>query len=438
MTLLTVGFNHQTAPLSIRERIAFPTGDAIRSALAELRERLPQPVGEAAILSTCNRTEIYLQADEASARDAGLAIEQWFGDHGRQYGLAGDQLSGHLYTLPDARAIEHAFRVACGLDSMVIGEPQILGQMKEAARLAQSSHTLGSHLHQLFQRAFSVAKRVRSSTAIGSHSVSMAAASVKLGQRIFEDIAGCNVLLIGAGEMIELCAAHWAGRTRQLTIANRTVERASSLASQHGARAIALGELPEGLGQYDVVISCTASTLPIIGLGMVERAVRRRRHKPMLMIDLAVPRDIETDVERLDDVFLYTVDDLRDLVDTGLEERRAAVADAEAIIATEVEAFLDWLRQRSSVPLIRELHRRGHALREAELQHARRQLARGEDPSKVMEALSIALTNKFLHGPTRMLNRHGALLAGPGTTGLASSSVEPDDLLRQLIPDPRR
>jgi glutamyl-tRNA reductase len=421
MALLTLGLNHATAPLSLREKIAYPTMDAVGKALADLRLRMKGLAPEAAILSTCNRTEIYCTTDAPD--EAGEALAHWFGE---QHGVGGIGLEEHLYALPDRQAVRHAFRVASGLDSMVLGEPQILGQMKQAARIAQGRQALGSHLHQLFQRSFAVAKEVRSHTAIGAQSVSMAAASVKLAQGIFEDLRELSVLLVGAGEMIELCATHWAPHPARMVVANRTLERARGLANRFSAQATTLAELPHSLAGFDVVLSCTASSLPLIGLGMVERAVRQRRHRPMLMIDLAVPRDIEAEVARLDDVFLYTVDDLRSLVESGLEGRRAAVAQAEAIIDTRVHAFMQWLEQRKVVPLIRDLHARGDALRAAEVDKARRMLARGEDPQQVIEALSVALTNKFLHGSTTLLHREGlqdAKLAG---------------ILGELLPAPRR
>ena len=402
MALLTLGLNHNTAPVALREKLAFPTKEAIGTALSDLRGHLKSLAPEAAILSTCNRTEIYCKTDAPD--EAGQALTEWIGRH---RGVDGEgNLAEHLYLLPNQGAVRHAFRVASGLDSMVLGEPQILGQMKTAARVAQDSNMLGSHLHQLFQRSFSVAKEVRTQTAIGAQSVSMSAASVRLGEQIFENLADCSVLLIGAGEMIELCAAHWAPHPRRMVIANRTLERARPLAERFGATTMALSDLPQQLENFDVVISCTASSLPIIGLGMVERSVRQRRHRPVLMIDLAVPRDIEDEVSRLDDVFLYTVDDLREVVDAGLEGRRLAVAEAESIIDTQVNAFMNWLVQRQSVPLIQELHARSDVVRQQEVERARKMLAKGEDPAVVLEALSRALTAKFMHGPTTLLSHH--------------------------------
>ena len=421
MALLTLGLNHNTAPVALREKLAFPTKEAIGTALSDLRGHLKSLAPEAAILSTCNRTEIYCKTDAPD--EAGQALTEWIGRH---KGVDGEgNLAEHLYLLPNQGAVRHAFRVASGLDSMVLGEPQILGQMKTAARVAQDSNMLGSHLHQLFQRSFSVAKEVRTQTAIGAQSVSMSAASVRLGEQIFENLADCSVLLIGAGEMIELCAAHWAPHPRRMVIANRTLERARPLAERFGATTMALSELPQQLENFDVVISCTASSLPIIGLGMVERSVRQRRHRPVLMIDLAVPRDIEDEVSRLDDVFLYTVDDLREVVDAGLEGRRLAVAEAESIIDTQVNAFMNWMVQRQSVPLIQELHARGDAVRQQEVERARKMLAKGEDPAVVLEALSRALTAKFMHGPTTLLSHH------------AGKDPELANMLSGLLPVPR-
>jgi len=402
--LLTLGLNHTTAPLALREQVAFP-GDALRDALADLRGQLRTLVPESAILSTCNRTEIYCATP--SLHEARPAIAHWIAQRNGLAGGGGD-LAEHLYSLPENQAVRHAFRVASGLDSMVLGEPQILGQMKEAARLAQEAQALGTHLHQLFQRSFAVAKEVRSQTEIGAHSVSMAAASVRLAQRLFEDLRDTHVLFVGAGEMIELAATHFAAQhPRSLTVANRTAERAQKLAQRFGAQTLRLAELSEGLERFDVVVSCTASSLPIIGLGMVERALRARRHRPMFMVDLAVPRDIEAEVARLDDVFLYTVDDLGRLVQAGIENRKAAVAQAEAIIETRVDAFMQWLSARQAVPAIRTLHARGESLKRAELERARRMLARGDDPQAVLEALAHGLTSKFLHGPTTLLQRPG-------------------------------
>ena len=394
MQLFTLGLNHQTAPLAMRERVAF-AAERLQTALTELVHR--KPVREAAILSTCNRTEIYCAAGEP-----GAALD-WLADY---HALAAADLRPYVYTLPQADAVRHAFRVAAGLDSMVLGEPQILGQMKDAVRTAEAAGTLGTLLSKLFQRSFAVAKEVRSNTAIGANVVSMAAAAVRLAERIFPDIAQQKVLFIGAGEMIELTATHFAGRhPRSITVANRTLERAEHLAQRFSGRAILLREMPEHLHEFDIIVSCTASSLPILGKGTMERAVRQRRHRPVFMVDLAVPRDIEPEVGEMDDIFLYTLDDLADLVREGIDSRQSAVAQAEAIIESQVGNFLHWMKSRDAVPLIRQLRETAEEARRHEVERALRLLARGDDPKAVLEALSHGLTNKLLHAPTHALNQ---------------------------------
>lgn len=392
MAIFTLGINHHSAPLAIREQVAFHV-ETLPQALSALTRQ--QQVREAAILSTCNRTEIYCATERPE-----LAAD-WLAEYHR---LERGSIQPFLYTLEPRDAVRHAFRVASGLDSMVVGEAQILGQMKDAVRLAENAGTLGIHLHKLFQRAFAVAKEVRTSTAIGANTVSMAAAAVQLAERIFESIADQKILFIGAGEMIELCATHFCARQpKQVTVANRTIERGRVLADRFNGFAIRLDELADTLGQYDIVVSCTAAPLPIIGLGMVERAIKARRHRPMFMVDLAVPRDIEPEVGELDDVFLYTVDDLAQVVASGIESRQSAVVQAEAIIETQVENFLQWMASRDAVPLIRGLRDVAERTRRHELEHAIKRLAGGEAPEKVLEQLSLRLTNKFLHAPTQAL-----------------------------------
>jgi len=398
VNVLTFGLNHACAPVSLRERVAMPV-ELCRSALDALRTALGGAVKEAAILSTCNRTELYCAATPQAAEQ----LPQWLADVNQ---LDAHALTPHLYRHEHDKAVRHAFRVASGLDSMVLGEPQILGQMKDAVRTASEAGTLGTLLHQLFQRTFSVAKEVRSQTEIGAHSVSMAAAAVRLAERVFGDLGETRTLFIGAGEMIELCATHFAAqRPRAMVVANRTAARADKLAGRFDAATMALSKLPERLAEFDVVVSCTASSLPILGLGLVERAVRLRRHRPMVMVDLAVPRDIEAEVARLDDVYLYSVDDLGRLVQNATDARRAAVVQAEAIIEARVQHFMHWLQSRAVVPVIRNLHQSAEVLRAAELERARRLLARGEEPDAVLEQLANGLTQKYLHGPLVALNR---------------------------------
>lgn len=394
MQLYALGLNHHTAPLAIRERVAFQP-ENMAQALHDLARA--QSVREAAILSTCNRTELYFAAEQPQHAADWLA---------RFHSLSLNAVSPYLYAYPQRDAIRHVFRVASGLDSMVLGEPQILGQVKEAARRAEEAGTIGTLLHKLFQNTFAVAKEVRSTTAIGANTVSMAAAAVHLTARIFERVADQHVLFIGAGEMIELCAAHFAGAgPKSMTVANRTEQRAQVLAERFGAQTMRIDLIGERLAQFDVVVSCTASPLPIVGLGMVERAVKARRHRPMVMVDLAVPRDIEAEVGALDDIFLYTVDDLAQVVDAGMESRQQAVIEAEQIIDNRVDGFLHWMDARDVVPTIRALRDHAETLRQAELERALRLLAKGEAPQRVIEALSQGLMNKLMHGPTRYLNQ---------------------------------
>jgi glutamyl-tRNA reductase len=391
--IFTLGINHHSAPLAIRERVAFHA-EKLHQALGDLTRN--KPVKEVAILSTCNRTEIYCSAETPEV------VIDWLAQY---HQVERGEISPYIYVHDQPAAIRHAFRVASGLDSMVIGEPQILGQMKDAVRIAEESGTLGTQLHKLFQRSFSVAKEVRSTTAIGANIVSMAAAGVHLAERIFESVGEQRIMFIGAGEMIELCAAHFcAKQPKQVTIANRTVERGRALAERYKGTAIRLEEIGEHLAQHDIVVSCTASPLPIIGLGMVERAIKVRRHRPIFMVDLAVPRDIEEEIGELDDIFLYTVDDLAQVVESGQESRQAAVVDAEVIIATRVQDFIGWLQARDTVPVIRSLRDSAERMRRHEIEHAMKLLAKGEPAEKVLDQLSQRLTNKLLHAPTQALN----------------------------------
>jgi glutamyl-tRNA reductase len=390
MAVWALGINHTTAPLDMRGRFAFAS-DQIAPQLHGLRQSMARPP-EAAIVSTCNRTEIYCAGDEA-ALDHTLA---WLAQSG---GISANELRSHTYRLEDQEAARHAFRVASGLDSMVLGEPQILGQLKDAVRVADEAGALGTTLSQLFQRSFAVAKEVRTSTEIGAHSISMAAAAVRLAGNLFEDLAQVKVLFVGAGEMIELCATHFAAKNpKAIAIANRTLERGEKLASRFGGEVMRLADLPERLHEFDAVISCTASTLPIIGLGAVERAIRKRKHRPMFMVDLAVPRDIEPEVKALGDVYLYTVDDLAGVVQTAQANRQAAVAQAEAIVDAGVQSFMHWVDQRSAVPLIQQLNAQAEEWRAMELARARKLLAKGEDVDAVLEALAKGLSQKMLHG----------------------------------------
>lgn len=424
MSVWTLGINHNTAPLDLRGRFAFAI-DQIQPTLQTLRSSLPrQP--EATLLSTCNRTELYGAGDHAIVEPT----LEWLAQTG---GVSPHVLREHAYVLRDDQAARHAFRVASGLDSMVLGEAQILGQMKDAVRAADEAGALGSTLHQLFQRSFAVAKQVRTSTEIGAHSISMTAAAVRLASQLFEDLKETRVLFVGAGEMIELAATHFAARTpRSMAIANRTLERGEALASRFGAQVMRLGEIPDRLHEFDAVISCTASTLPIIGLGAVERALKKRRHRPMFMVDLAVPRDIEAEVKDLGDVYLYTVDDLATVVQTGRDQRQAAVAQAEAIIDAGVLSFMHWMEQRDPahgvVPLIQQINAQADAWRQAEMARARRLLAKGEPVEVVMEALAKGLTQKMLHGTLAELH------AGDAASRAATAQTVSRLFLREGTP----
>ena len=412
MSVWALGLNHTTAPLDLRGRFAFAI-EQVGPVLDGLRQSFGSQT-EATILSTCNRTEIYCASQEIAMPQT----LQWLAESG---GVSPDSLHDHIYTMVDDQAARHAFRVASGLDSMVLGEPQILGQMKDAVRVAREVGALGSTLHQMFQRSFAVAKQVRSSTEIGAHSISMSAASVRLAAQLFEDLSQIHVLFVGAGEMIELCATHFAAKTpKSMVVANRTQERGERLAVQLKADVMRLADLPDRLHEFDAVISCTASTLPLIGLGAVERALKKRRNRPMFMVDLAVPRDIEPEVKSLRDVYLYTVDDLSQVVQTGQASRQAAVAEAEVIIDAGVQSFVNWLDQRSDVPLIQQLNQQAEVWRAAELQKAHKLLAKGESVEAVLDSMSKNLAHKMLHGAMSELHSDD-----PQARQQARSAIEP-------------
>lgn len=391
MTLLALGINHKTATVAVRERVAF-TPPQLTSALGQLRG-MPE-VREAAVLSTCNRTELYCVTESSGERP----ILDWLSDF---HGLPVDDLSRCAYHYLDNEAARHLMRVAVGLDSMVLGEPQILGQLKEAYQSARDAQGLGGELELLFQHTFSVAKQVRTRTGIGQNPVSVAYAAVSLASRIFDDFSRSRAMLIGAGETIELVARHLreAG-VREMIVANRTRERAEELASQFNAEAISLNEIPEALPRADIVISSTAAPLPILGKGMAERALKKRRHRPIFMVDIAVPRDIEPEVGELDDVFLYTVDDLNEVIQENRRHRQVAADQAESLIEHGVSMWLHERRIRSSGELIRRYRDQAIDLRELSEQQALARLARGEDPESVVRLLAHQLTNRLLHRPT--------------------------------------
>ncbi len=391
MSLSVYGVNHKTAPVSIREQLAL-NQDQLPKALENLLQT--DGVHEAVILSTCNRLEVYCN----HASEPPDLMANWM--H-RYYGLPIKEFKPHLYTYEQDEAVRHLLRVACGLDSMILGEPQILGQLKTSFSAASLSGTIGKQMNKLFQHSFSVAKQVRTDTAIGSSPVSVAFAAVRLAQQIFGELNEQTALLIGAGETIELAARHLhENNLGRMIIANRTIERSQHVASEFGGYAISLADIHKHLHEADIVISSTASQLPILGKGAVEKALKARRHKPMFMVDIAVPRDIEPEINDLSDVYLYTVDDLESVIEENLHSRKAAALQADEIIDTQVSHFMDWMQSLDSVSVIRALRNKMDSYRQETLQKAQRQLARGDDPALVMEMLARTLSNKFTHLPS--------------------------------------
>lgn len=392
MPMVTLGLSHKSAPVEIRERIVFPP-ERLEEAVCNLVER--PGVDEAVLLSTCNRTELYAVLAPEATPDI---LQRWL-EHTHR--LSPGWLAQYLYLLNGEAAVRHLLTVASGLDSLVLGEPQILGQTKCAYQAALRCGTVRHTLDRLFQYAFSVAKQVRSETEIGAHPVSVAFAAVSLASQIFGDLDRQTALLIGAGDTIELTARHLREhRIAQLIIANRSLERARKLAEQYHGEAISLADIPHVLKETDIIVSSTASTLPILGKGSVESALKRRKHRPMFMVDIAVPRDIEPEVGELADVYLYTIDDLREVIDDSLRSRREAARQADLIIADQVERFMSWMRSLQAVSPIRCYRHRAERLREEVLQRARRRLSRGDDPALVLEYLSHTLTKKLIHEPT--------------------------------------
>ena len=399
MTLLAVGINYNTAPVAIRERLAFPA-EILDNTLKNLQK--VNEISEAAILSTCNRTEFYYQAET----DDSSPLVSWIADTKL---INPNEFAPYLYSYTDSQSIRHMFRVACGLDSMILGEPQILGQMKTAYHAAYQAGTLGKTLSKLFQHTFSAAKKVRTDTAIGSSPVSVAFAAVQLAQQIFDKLSEQTALLIGAGETIELTARHlYQHGIGRIIIANRTYDKAHALAAQFNGYAIALSELPNHLAEADIVVSSTSSQLPILGKGRVESAIKKRKHKPMFMVDLAVPRDIEAEVEQLRDVYLYTVDDLQNTVNQNMDTRRRAAEQAEEIIDTQVEHFLIWLRSQGAQETIRDYRFQAQQTRDEVLEKALAQLQNGEAADEVIKRLAHTLTNKLIHTPCVQLRDAGA------------------------------
>lgn len=401
MTLIAFGINHKTAPVEIREKVAFAP-ERMESALHECVKN--GGVNEAAIVSTCNRTELYFSLHEnETTEDDFKPLLEWFCQYHK---LNVDDVEPYIYLHSNNDAVQHVLRVASGLDSLVLGEPQILGQIKDAYSTANNAGTIGRQLNHLFQHTFSVAKQVRTDTAIGASPVSVAFAAVTLSKRIFANLSEHTALLIGAGETTELVARHLADQgVSKMIVANRTVERAQTLAKNFNAEAIALSDMPERLVEADIIIASTASQLPILGKGAVERALKLRKHRPMFMVDIAVPRDIEPEVGSLDDVYLYTVDDLHEVIEEGRHSREEAAKQAEEIIENQVDHFMGWLRSLKGVDTIRAFREQAEQKRDEQLAQAQKQLAAGKDPQQVMNELARTLTNKLIHEPTAQLNQ---------------------------------
>ena len=401
MPLFALGLNHQTAPVSLRERVAITDGQ-IEDALRSLRA---QPgIIECAVIPTCNRTEIYAHTEDEN----GHSIGQWLAHY---HSVSHDSLDTYLYLHQGDAAVRHLFRVATGLDSLVLGEPQILGQVKQSWQIARNSGSLQTSLDRLFQQCFAVAKKVRTDTAIGAHPVSVAFAAVRLAQQTFSAIDQSTVLLIGAGDTIELAAKHLHdANAKRILVANRTLEHAQSLASRVGAYAFELSELDRHLHEADLVISATASRAHVLSRDSIQQALIKRRHRPMFLLDLAVPRDIEASASELQDVFLYTVDDLQRVIEDNRASRREAAAQAEALIDLQVEHFMSWWHAQSRQTALIMLRAHGQQTRDQLLARALEQLNSGEQPSIVIEHLANQITNKLLHAPSAALRQ--AALSG--------------------------
>ncbi len=421
MSLLALGINHKTAPVKIREQLSFAP-DTISDALKELT--VLDAVDEAVILSTCNRTELYCQlsGDKDNAEEATHALIHWLKEH---HNLADTEMTEYLYLHHDKEAVKHLLRVASGLDSLVLGEPQILGQLKSAFAVAKTNNTIGQYLHKLFQHTFSCAKQVRTDTAIGASPVSVAFASVSLAKQIFSNFQEHTALLIGAGETIELVARHLhESGIGRIIIANRTLEKAHTLAQEFNGYAISLGEIPAHLAEADIVISSTASQLPILGKGTVESAITARKHRPIFMVDIAVPRDVEEQVGDLEDVFLYTVDDLQEIIDEGLKSRQDAALKAEEIIDVEVSHFSNWLRSLDSISTMCFYRNKSEAIRDEVLSNAKKHLKNGQPVEQVLNDVVRQLTNKLIHKPCIQIKQAGM----DGRTDLVDAAIELFDL----------
>jgi glutamyl-tRNA reductase len=397
MTIIALGINHKSAPVELREKVAFSPDK-----LAQALKSFPGTTNaeQMVILSTCNRTEVYAKATN---KDDAIALSHWLADF---HQTGSELVLQHSYVKHDNEAIEHLMRVACGLDSLIIGEPQILGQVKQAYTESKNAGKIATEFEKLFQSTFSIAKRVRTDTDIGANAVSVAFAAVQLAKQIFSRLDKSQVLLVGAGETIELVAKHLVdAEAKSISVANRTLSRASDLAEKLGGEGITISQVPEHLAHADIVISSTASSLPLIGKGMVATALKQRKHKPMLLIDLAVPRDIEQEVSELDDAYLYTVDDLQNIVEQNVANREVAAQQAEQMIASKVQEFTNWQQHFQNVDLIKSYREKAHGQRDELLQKALNKINDGVAAEEAMQELAFKLTQAMLHGPTKALQQ---------------------------------
>ena len=396
MNLNIIGLNHKTAPLVLREKLVFHS-DQISHALLDLK---CNKVNQVAILSTCNRTEIYFNGPKKQI------VCQWLADY---HHIKLSQLKKHLYHYSNKDALTHAYQVASGLDSMFLGETQILGQMKQAAKISDYAGTQGKFLSQFFQTVFEAAKEIRSKTNIGASSTTIASTIISLTKKIFGDLYQAKIIFVGAGEITELIAKYFnKHQPKKITIANRSILRAKNLAKKISAETCLLGEISDQIHEYDVVISCTGSQLPVIGLGMIKRAIKTRKHKPMVLIDLAIPRDIESEISKLNDIFLYTLDELAQITQEGIDNRADAVKDAQIIIEKKVNNFYQKSNEKKASPTIISLRNQFEESRLKEIDKAKKQLKNGKSIDEILESLSNNLSNKFLHHPTKALNESAA------------------------------
>lgn len=394
MTLIALGLNHTTAPVEIREKVAF-SGEILPEVLSDLKQK--SGIDEVAILSTCNRTEIYCSLDEVHQQD----LMHWLSGFHK---LKLQDIRPFMYSYPDATAVKHLLRVACGLDSMVLGEPQVLGQLKSAYKTAVSAGSIGQLLERLFQHSFRVAKDIRSNTEIGNHPVSIAFAAVRLGQQIFGNLTNRTALLVGAGETVELTARHLHDKGLQrMIIANRTLERAQHLASEFSAYAISLDDIGSHLDEADILITSTGSQQPIISAEMVRLAIKKRKHRPMYIVDIAVPRDVDPEAGKLDDVYLYTVDDLQGVINENMRNREQAAKQAEEIIDTHVSQFMDWMYTLDTVSTVRAIRENAESMQQEVLEAALKRLRQGDDPEILLKELARSLANKIIHAPSVQL-----------------------------------